>query len=284
MANTQHQIKFYRVSELPNYADARIGSFYFVFDEENNSLNQLWLAGPTHYENYSGHATWFSDDGDSPSWDSSTDEPSTPSGSQVDLSNYYTKSEVNNINTETREWVYEKFLPLTGTDASTSSMSGGIGFAQHVESLIYSVNTNGEQKSVLTYDSTNDSVTIGATDSDNIPTTSQININAADIVINGDVKGNSFYEVSDIRCKEVKGNLDIDKCYGVLEKCQDIIYNLKGKTQLEIGLIAQEIEQFFPEVVKEINGVKTLAYDRLVVICFKLMKDMVARIEKLENK
>ena len=69
-----------------------------------------------------------------------------------------------------------------------------------------------------------------------------------------------------------------------LEKCQDIIYNLKGKTQLEIGLIAQEIEQFFPEVVKEINGVKTLAYDRLVVICFKLMKDMVARIEKLENK
>jgi hypothetical protein len=156
-----------------------------------------------------------------------------------------------------------------------------------VDSLIYSVNTDGEQKSVLTYDSTNDSVTIGVTDSDianDIPMTSQININATDIVINGDVKGNSFYEVSDIRCKEVKGNLDIDKCYGVLEKCQDIIYNLKGKTQLEIGLIAQEIEQFFPEVVKEINGVKTLAYDRLVVICFKLMKDMVARIEKLENK
>jgi len=39
MANTQRQIKFYRVAELPNYADAHIGSFYFVFDGENNSLN-----------------------------------------------------------------------------------------------------------------------------------------------------------------------------------------------------------------------------------------------------
>jgi hypothetical protein len=39
MANTQHQIKFYRVSELPNYADACIGSFYFVYDAVSNSLN-----------------------------------------------------------------------------------------------------------------------------------------------------------------------------------------------------------------------------------------------------
>lgn len=39
MANTQHQIKFYRVAELPEYANACIGSFYFVFDGENNSLN-----------------------------------------------------------------------------------------------------------------------------------------------------------------------------------------------------------------------------------------------------
>ncbi len=287
MANKQHQIKFYRVEKLPDYADACIGSFYFVFDEEDNSFNQLWLAGPKRYENYSGHATWLGG-GDDSGWDSSTDEPDTPGdGTQVDLSNYYTKAEVNTINNNTRNWVSAEFLPLAGTDVSTSTiMTGGIGFAQNVESLIYSVNNN-EKKSLLTYDSANDCVTIGTTDREiieNIQKTSKIIINAADIEINGDVKGNSFYEVSDIRCKEVKGNLDIDKCYGVLEKCQDIIYNLKGKTQLEIGLIAQEIEQFFPEVVKEINGVKTLAYDRLVVICFKLMKDMVARIEKLENK
>lgn len=286
MANTPRQIKFYRVSTLPDYTEAQIGSFYFVFDEENNSLNQLWLAGPTRYENYSGHATWLGDEG-TDGWDSSTDEPTTPGGTSVDLSNYYTKTEVDNINNNTREWVNTEFLPLSGTVDSSSKMVGGIGFDQSVDSLIYSVNNNDEQISVLTYDYVNDCVTIGTTDTDianNIPMTSQININATDIVINGDVKGNSFYEVSDIRCKEVKGSLDIDKCYGVLEKCQDIIYNLKGKTQLEIGLIAQEVEQFFPEVVKEINGVKTLAYDRLVVICFKLMKDMVARIEKLENK
>lgn len=39
MANTHHQIKFYRVAKLPDYTKARIGSFYFVYDAENNSLN-----------------------------------------------------------------------------------------------------------------------------------------------------------------------------------------------------------------------------------------------------
>lgn len=288
MANTQRQIKFYRVSSLPAHADSCIGSFYFVYDE-NNSYNQIWLSATNRYENYSGHATWFGDGdvgGDGGGWDSSTDEPNTPSGgTSVDLSNYYTKDEVDNISTGIHDWVNTTFLPLAGTTVPTSTMTGGIGFDQSVDSLIYLVN-NDEQKSVLSYDSVTDCITLGATDSEiaNDKQMQQININAADIVINGDVKGNSFYEVSDIRCKEVKGSLDIDKCYGVLEKCQDIIYNLKGKTQLEIGLIAQEVEQFFPEVVKEINGVKTLAYDRLVVICFKLMKDIVARIEKLENK
>lgn len=291
MANTQHQIKFYRVAELPDYTTARIGSFYFVYDAENNSLNQLWLAGPKQYENYSGHSLWVGDDDFG--WDTPTDEPSTPStpstpsdGTQVDLSNYYTKTEVDDINTNIRDWVNGEFLPLTGTTVPTTTMRGGIGFDQSVDSLIYSVNTDDEKMSVLTYNYITSSLTIGSTENDiaKDKITSEININAEEIVLNGDVKGNSFYEVSDIRCKEIKGNLDIDKCYGVLEKCQDIIYNLKGKTQLEIGLIAQEIEQFFPEVVKEINGVKTLAYDRLVVICFKLMKDMVVRIEKLENK
>jgi hypothetical protein len=50
-------------------------------------------------------------------------------------------------------------------------------------------------------------------------------------------------------------------------------------------MIAQEIEEFFPEVVAtDENGFKSLAYDRLVVIVFKMLKDMVKRLEKLENE
>jgi hypothetical protein len=49
-------------------------------------------------------------------------------------------------------------------------------------------------------------------------------------------------------------------------------------------MIAQEIEEFFPEIVDtDKDGFKSLAYDRLVVICFKVLKDIIKRLEKLEN-
>ena len=49
-------------------------------------------------------------------------------------------------------------------------------------------------------------------------------------------------------------------------------------------MIAQEIEEFFPEVVAtDEAGFKSLAYDRLVVICFKVLKDVIKRLEKLEQ-
>jgi hypothetical protein len=50
-------------------------------------------------------------------------------------------------------------------------------------------------------------------------------------------------------------------------------------------MIAQEVEEFFPELVNtDREGFKSLAYDRLVVICFKVLKDVIKRLEKLENE
>jgi hypothetical protein len=49
-------------------------------------------------------------------------------------------------------------------------------------------------------------------------------------------------------------------------------------------MIAQEVEEFFPEVVAtDADGFKSLAYDRLIVICFKVLKDIIKRLEKLEQ-
>lgn len=94
----------------------------------------------------------------------------------------------------------------------------------------------------------------------------------------------AFYETSDVRKKDVKFDLSLDKCYDLIDKCQTIIYSLKGQTQEQVGMIAQEIEEFFPEVVAtDKDGFKSLAYDRLVVICFKVLKDVIKRLEKLEQ-
>lgn len=105
------------------------------------------------------------------------------------------------------------------------------------------------------------------------------------VICGGAVNATAFYETSDIRKKEIKSDLSLDKCYDLIDKCQTVIYSLKDQTKEQIGMIAQEIEEFFPEVVAtDEEGFKSLAYDRLVVICFKVFKDVIKRLEKLENE
>ena len=98
------------------------------------------------------------------------------------------------------------------------------------------------------------------------------------------INAQAFYETSDARKKDIKEDLSLDKCYDLIDKCQTVIYSLKDQTKEQVGMIAQEIEEFFPEVVAtDEEGFKSLAYDRLVVICFKVLKDVIKRLEKLEN-
>lgn len=100
----------------------------------------------------------------------------------------------------------------------------------------------------------------------------------------GEVYSGAFYETSDARKKDIKSDLSLDKCYDLIDKCQTVIYSLKDQTKEQVGMIAQEIEEFFPEVVAtDEEGFKSLAYDRLVVICFKVLKDVIKRLEKLEQ-
>lgn len=104
------------------------------------------------------------------------------------------------------------------------------------------------------------------------------------ITCTSDINAQAFYETSDARKKDIKSDLSLDKCYDLIDKCQTVIYSLKDQTKEQVGMIAQEIEEFFPEVVAtDEEGFKSLAYDRLVVICFKVLKDIIKRLEKLEN-
>lgn len=102
---------------------------------------------------------------------------------------------------------------------------------------------------------------------------------------NSTITATAFFESSDIRKKDIKSDISLDKCYDLIDKCQTIIYSLKSESKEQIGLIAQEVEEFFPEVVAtDEEGFKSLAYDRLVVICFKVLKDVIKRLERLENE
>jgi uncharacterized small protein (DUF1192 family) len=52
----------------------------------------------------------------------------------------------------------------------------------------------------------------------------------------------------------------------------------------QIGVIAQEVEKIFPELVKtDAEGYKSVAYDRLGVIAISAIKQQQLEIEKLQN-
>ncbi len=93
---------------------------------------------------------------------------------------------------------------------------------------------------------------------------------------------NGFFQTSDARKKDVRGELDIEKCYEMLDKCQEVLYTLKNDDKEQIGMIAQEVEEFFPEIIStDKEGYKSIDYSKLTVICLRILKDLVKKIEKI---
>lgn len=105
--------------------------------------------------------------------------------------------------------------------------------------------------------------------------------------LTGHMHAGSFDETSDIRLKNVLGDISLEKAYDLVDKCQTILYTLKNdKTQSpRIGLIAQEVKEYFPEVVTvDEKGYYGIDYSNLTVVILKVLKDIIQRISKLENK
>lgn len=96
-----------------------------------------------------------------------------------------------------------------------------------------------------------------------------------------------FFQTSDIRKKNIKEEISLDKAYDLIDKCQTIIYTLKDdkSNKEQIGLIAQEVQEFFPEIISEDeNGMLSLDYAKLTVVILKVLKDLISRLKTLENK
>lgn len=96
-----------------------------------------------------------------------------------------------------------------------------------------------------------------------------------------------LYQTSDINKKNIIGDLDLDKAYKLIDKCQTILYTLKDSenNKQQVGLIAQEVKEFFPELISEDkNGMLSLDYAKLTVVILKVLKDLIERVSRLERK
>ena len=90
----------------------------------------------------------------------------------------------------------------------------------------------------------------------------------------------SYHQNSDLRLKR-----DITALGGVLDRVlqlRPVSYHFRSApegTPLTLGLIAQEVEPLFPEVVGERDGMKSLAYSELVPVAIGAIQELNQKME-----
>ena len=102
--------------------------------------------------------------------------------------------------------------------------------------------------------------------------------------VNGTIRATGdVIAYSDIRVKEnIKSiNNALDK----VKKLRGVEYNKIDNTEKSIGVIAQEIEEVIPEVVREDDqGMKSVAYGNITAVLIEAIKEQQNQIDELKNQ
>ena len=97
----------------------------------------------------------------------------------------------------------------------------------------------------------------------------------------GNVMAKAYYTTSDVSLKKnikaITGALDD------IQKLRGVEFNWKKDGKEDIGVIAQEVEKVYPELVtvNEHNGMKSVAYDRLVGPLIEAVKELAGKVENI---
>ncbi len=101
---------------------------------------------------------------------------------------------------------------------------------------------------------------------------------------NGIITASAFYESSDERLKTFTEEYDINLDNLKNIKTGKFYWNADNTQEINGGVSAQTVEQYFPELVRENDeGFKTVNYDGLAVVAIAAIKKLTERIEELEN-
>jgi len=181
---------------------------------------------------------------------------------------------------------------LTSLNAYTSSLNitigsffrqGGNSFGQSGslgtnDNFPLTFKVNNSTKVILTPDG---KFTIGT-----VGTTSGLLNVGGDIIATGDVSAQS---PSDIRLKN--NIIKIQNASDILSKLNGYTFEWNDKQTLynegtkDLGLIAQEVEKVFPQIVgKRYDGYKSIKYDRLIPILVEAFNDLKKEFEYLKTK
>ena len=102
--------------------------------------------------------------------------------------------------------------------------------------------------------------------------------------VQGSVGAHAYYYISDISLKKDVKELGGKEFLEKILLLKPVQFKWKENEQESVGLLAQEVEKIFPELVKEANGLKYIDYGRLTIYLIEAIKELKNEIEILKSK
>ena len=101
--------------------------------------------------------------------------------------------------------------------------------------------------------------------------------------VRGDIVAYSTFATSDARLKEDVA--PIEDAYTKLSSLNPVSFVWSHTDQADFGLIAQEVEEIFPEFVKDnMDGYKTVKYTSFIPLLIKTIQEQQQLIESLQDR
>jgi hypothetical protein len=124
----------------------------------------------------------------------------------------------------------------------------------------------------------------------NVGTSNALQVTGGNVTVggNGTTTGNltatgNVTAFSDARLKE--DILEITDAIAKLQSIRGVTYRMRDARERRAGVIAQEVQKILPEVVFEHDdGFLHVAYGNMVSILISAVKELAARVEKLESR
>lgn len=149
--------------------------------------------------------------------------------------------------------------------------STGIWLQSQDTKILFSNKESGKKATVYT-----DELAVGFASNHDLTPGSKLDINGA-------MRANAYYYNSDIRYKSDIAPLD--NALVKLSKLNGYSYYNKLSEQNDIGVIAQEVEQVFPELVQtDREWYKTVSYGNLVAPIISAINELADKVDSLFNK
>ena len=116
-------------------------------------------------------------------------------------------------------------------------------------------------------------------------TSNFLTANGANVTFAGTINSGAITSTGDITAfSDMRIKQDIETIEGALAKVSDMrgVYFKKNNGEAGTGVIAQEVENILPEVVKD-GEYKSVAYGNMVGILIEAIKELKAEVEKLKE-